>query len=140
MNRSLPGCCGFFGSNRISAKNNAATRSAAEQQLVGWPLPASEVERTESIRSRVAALLRAGSRTARSTATKPLILDEIVPTRFLNRLAEILVRRQREGRCGRACGAAVRFETLEDPERVAPVIRVRRDHRGALVIGVAVQG
>ena len=28
--------------------------SAAEQQLVGWPLPASEVARAESIRSRVA--------------------------------------------------------------------------------------
>ena len=30
------------------------------QQLVGWPLPASDVERTESIRSRVAMFFRAG--------------------------------------------------------------------------------
>ena len=40
--------------------------SAAEQQLVGWPLPASEVERSESIRSRVAMFLRAGMSAARS--------------------------------------------------------------------------
>src|SRR6476620_11664230 len=40
--------------------------SAAEAQLVGWPLPASDVERTESIRSRVAMLVSAGTRTERS--------------------------------------------------------------------------
>ena len=42
--RSLSGLCGSFGSNRISAKKSAATRSAAEQQLVGCPLPASDVD------------------------------------------------------------------------------------------------
>ena len=55
------------GSNRISAKNSAATMSAAEQQLVGWPLPASDVDIAESIRSRVAMLLRAGMSVDRST-------------------------------------------------------------------------
>ena len=50
---------GSFGSNRISAKNSAATRSAAEQQLVGWPLPASDVDLIESMRRRVAAFFRA---------------------------------------------------------------------------------
>ena len=54
------------GSNRISAKNSAATRSAAEQQLVGCPLPASDVDLIESIRSRVAMFFRAGIRVARS--------------------------------------------------------------------------
>jgi len=43
-------------------------RSAAEQQLVGWPLPASDVERTESMRSRVAIFFRAGMSDARSRA------------------------------------------------------------------------
>src|SRR5258706_3091014 len=64
--RSAPGCFGSLGSNRISAKKSAATRSAAEQQLVGWPLAASEVDLIESIRRRVAMFLRAGRRVARS--------------------------------------------------------------------------
>jgi hypothetical protein len=34
--------------------------SAAEQQVLGWPLPASLVESTESIRSRVATFINAG--------------------------------------------------------------------------------
>src|SRR5437867_1376372 len=54
MKRSLLGCLGFFGSYRITAKNNAATMSAAEQQLDGCPLPASVVARTLSIRRVVA--------------------------------------------------------------------------------------
>src|SRR5688572_12621337 len=70
MKRSFPGCWTFFGSNRISARNSDATRSAAEQQLVGWPLPASDVERTESIRRRVAAFFRAGMKTVRSIGGK----------------------------------------------------------------------
>jgi hypothetical protein len=41
--------------------------SAAEQQVVGWPLPASLVERTESIRSRVAMFINAGTREDAST-------------------------------------------------------------------------
>src|SRR5256712_6545414 len=53
-NRSLFGCLGFFGSNRMTEKNRVAAMSAAEQQLVGCPLPASVVERTLRIRSRVA--------------------------------------------------------------------------------------
>src|SRR5262245_5182421 len=36
--------------------------SAAEQHVVGWPLPASVVARTESMRSRVAMLRRADTR------------------------------------------------------------------------------
>src|SRR5262245_54634127 len=66
--RSLPAWWGSFGSKRISPKNSAATRSAAEQQLVGWPLPASDVDRTESMRRRVAAVIKAGTRRARSKA------------------------------------------------------------------------
>ena len=48
------GFCGFFGSKRISPKNSVATISAADMQVVGWPLPASVVERIESMRSSVA--------------------------------------------------------------------------------------
>ena len=69
MNRSLSGWRGSLGSNRISAKNRAATRSAAEQQLVGWPLPASDVDLMESIRSRVATFFNAGMSDARSINT-----------------------------------------------------------------------
>src|SRR5947209_11179652 len=68
MNRSLSGWRGSLGSNRISAKNSAATRSAAEQQLVGWPLPASDVDLMESIRSRVATFFNAGINEERSRA------------------------------------------------------------------------
>jgi hypothetical protein len=53
-NRSLWACCGCCGSKRISAKNSAATRSAADAHVVGWPLPAAVVERIESMRSCVA--------------------------------------------------------------------------------------
>ena len=56
--------CGFFGSNRISEKNNVETISAAEQQLVGWPLAAAVVERMESMRSCVATFLSASMRAA----------------------------------------------------------------------------
>src|SRR5687768_14629598 len=38
--------------------------SAAEQQVEGWPLPASLVERTESMRSRVAMFFSALTRVA----------------------------------------------------------------------------
>jgi hypothetical protein len=40
--------------------------SAIEQQLVGWPVPVSDVDRSESIRSRVAMFLRAEISEARS--------------------------------------------------------------------------
>jgi hypothetical protein len=40
--------------------------SAIEQQLVGWPLPASDVARIESIRNRVAMFFKAGTSSARS--------------------------------------------------------------------------
>ena len=46
--------------------------SAAEQQLVGWPLPASLVERMESMRSRVEIFCKAGTREALSTDTTHL--------------------------------------------------------------------
>jgi hypothetical protein len=52
---------GSLGSNRISPKKSVATISAADRQLVGWPVPASVVERTESIRSWVATFCRAAS-------------------------------------------------------------------------------
>src|SRR5580704_2591367 len=66
-NRSLSSWWGSFGSKRISAKNSAATTSAAEQQLVGCPLPASEVDLTESMRRRVATFFNAGISNDRST-------------------------------------------------------------------------
>ena len=46
------------GSYRISAKKSVATISAADKQVVGCPLPASLVERTQSMRSLVAMLRR----------------------------------------------------------------------------------
>src|SRR4029453_16405915 len=49
-NRSLSGFFGSFGSKRSSAKNTVATISAAEQQLVGCPLPAAVVGRVELVR------------------------------------------------------------------------------------------
>ena len=58
--RSLSACCGFCGSNRISAKKSVATISAADMHVVGWPLPAAVVERIESMRSWVATFWRAG--------------------------------------------------------------------------------
>jgi hypothetical protein len=42
--------------------------SAAEQHVLGCPLPASVVERTESMRRRVAIFVSAGTRAAVSTA------------------------------------------------------------------------
>src|SRR5207244_6339233 len=51
-NRSLFGYLGFFGSNRMTAKNRVATMSAAEQPLVGCQLPASVVECTLRYRQR----------------------------------------------------------------------------------------
>ena len=68
--RSLPGWRGSCGSNRISAKNSAAMTSAADMQLVGWPLPASDVDVIESIRSCVATFFRAGISVARSRAIR----------------------------------------------------------------------
>jgi hypothetical protein len=47
-------------SYRISAKKSVATISAAEKHVVGWPLPASLVERAESMRRRVAMFWSAG--------------------------------------------------------------------------------
>jgi hypothetical protein len=43
----------------MTEKKSVATMSAAEQQLDGWPLAASDVARTLSIRSCVALLWRA---------------------------------------------------------------------------------
>ncbi len=45
----------------MTEKKRAATRSAAEQQLEGWPLPASLVDRTLSMRRCVAAFRRAAT-------------------------------------------------------------------------------
>jgi hypothetical protein len=53
--------CGSAASKRISAKNSAAMISAAEQQVLGCPLPAAVVARTESMRRRVATFFSAGT-------------------------------------------------------------------------------
>src|SRR5437667_10973604 len=59
--------------------------SAIEQQLVGWPLPASDVARIESIRSRVATFFNAGMSDARSITTlvrlKSFFSATVLPTR-----------------------------------------------------------
>src|SRR5580765_136002 len=73
--RSASTLCGSFGSNRISAKKSAASKSAAEQQVVGWPVPASDVDFTESIRNRVATFFSAGIRDVRSTGMQLPIVD-----------------------------------------------------------------
>jgi hypothetical protein len=49
------------GSKRISAKKSAAITSAIEQQLGRWPLPASDVEVSESMRNRVAMFGESGN-------------------------------------------------------------------------------
>jgi hypothetical protein len=41
----------------MSAKNNAAIKSAADMHVVGWPLADAVVARIDSIRRRVAILL-----------------------------------------------------------------------------------
>src|SRR5882724_2452055 len=51
IKRSLLAYRGSFGSNRMCPKNSAATKSAAEQHDVGWPLPAAVVAAIESIRN-----------------------------------------------------------------------------------------
>ena len=50
-------------------------RSAIEQQLVGCPVPASDVDFSESIRSRVATFFRAGMREERSRDMRLSIVD-----------------------------------------------------------------
>src|SRR5690349_19713481 len=95
MNRSLSGSSGRRGSKRISAKKSAATRSAAEQQLVGWPLPASDVDRTDSMRRRVAAFFSAGSSEARSRLIGLPIVDQpLVSGESIQRRANTLRRRR----------------------------------------------
>src|SRR6478672_11547186 len=59
MKRSLSGLRGSFASNRISSKKRVETMSAADKHVVGWPVPASLVDLTESIRSCAAMFLRA---------------------------------------------------------------------------------
>jgi hypothetical protein len=44
----------------MTAKNNTDMISAAEQQLVTWPLPALVVERIQAMRKRVAMLCSPG--------------------------------------------------------------------------------
>ena len=64
--------------------------SAAEQQLVGCPLPAAVVERMESMRSRAAIFCKAGTKEALSTDTTHLqnsslgFTDHIVVLKQLN--------------------------------------------------------
>src|SRR5262249_22783730 len=69
MKRSFSGWWGFAGSKRISEKKSAATTSAADAQVVGWPLPAAVVARIESMRSWVAMLWSTGTSRARSCDT-----------------------------------------------------------------------
>ena len=75
--------------------------SAIDMQLVGWPLPASDVERTESMRSRVAMFFRAGDeRRAISVHTVAAILS-YVPQQFAERDAVRGRRRRSRVRLGR---------------------------------------
>lgn len=57
----------------MTEKNNAATMSAADAQLDGWPLPASLVARTLLMRSWVALLRRVLSNSGE--AAKPAMGD-----------------------------------------------------------------
>ena len=95
--------------------------SAAEQQLVGWPLPASDVDSTESIRSRVATFFRAGMSDERSSDMGLSILDgrlriskyrlPVAGGETVNRADKAELRRR-----GR--------EPLQNPPRVAVVVGV----------------
>src|SRR5258708_32684214 len=51
MKRWLFANRGFLASYRMCPKNNGVTRSAAEQQELGWPLPAAVVASMESMRN-----------------------------------------------------------------------------------------
>src|ERR1700730_2078705 len=75
--RSLSGFFGSFGSKRISAKKSAAVSSDIDMPLVGWPRPASEVARTESIRCVVAIFFSAGMSEARSMFISVEILSYV---------------------------------------------------------------
>ena len=81
MKRSFNGWCGFAGSKRISEKKSAATTSAADAQVVGWPLPAAVVARIESIRSWVAMLWSTGTSRARSCDTGTSRKERVYQTR-----------------------------------------------------------
>jgi hypothetical protein len=61
--------------------------SAAEQHVLGCPLPASVVDRTESIRKRVAMFLNAGTREAVSRGTAWTSEDE----HYIVRVSAVLV-------------------------------------------------
>ena len=64
--RSLSGLLRIAAGRSASRRRTARpSMSAAEQQLVGWPLPASDVARIESMRSRVAMFLQRGNRARR---------------------------------------------------------------------------
>src|ERR1700712_5696476 len=84
-NRSLSVFLGSIGSKRISAKNNAAMMSAIDMQLVGCPLAASDVARTESMRSRVATFFNAGMSDARSMVISVDAILPYVPQQFAQR-------------------------------------------------------
>src|SRR5919108_1682466 len=69
----------------MAAKKIAATRSAADAQLVGWPLPAAVVARIEPIRSRVATSSRdwispSGTTLIASSLAKPCPRNRLPPT------------------------------------------------------------
>jgi hypothetical protein len=56
--------------------------SAAEQHVLGCPLPASVVDRTESMRRRVAMFISAGTRAAAATAKLRALRNEIIVWQF----------------------------------------------------------
>ena len=126
--RSLSRLCGSFGSNRISAKNNAAMTSAIEQQLVGCPLPASEVERIESIRSRVAMFFKAGTSRARSMA--------ICVRRFYRKRQQFA---EREPVDRRAIVEGARRQRRQHPRRIGAIVGVRRQDRARAIVRIVVK-
>src|SRR6266511_3635784 len=136
-NRSLSGLAGSFGSKRISAKKSAAIRSAIEQQLVGCPLPASEVERSESMRSRVAMFFRAGISAARSRGMAGRSLSRRVVTRVCDG-APFAERDAVDGSLDASVDDTGRH-ALEKPRGIGAIIGRGRDHGGAAVLRIVVE-
>jgi hypothetical protein len=67
----------------MTEKKRTATISAAEQQLEGWPLPASEVALTLSIRRFVALFWRRVTASEESAEGEFIVLDSFQRYRFV---------------------------------------------------------
>ena len=105
-------------------------RSAAEQQLVGWPLPASDVARIESIRSRVAMFFRAGISEARS-------MD--MDVRKFYRQHRSQQREAVRGGVATMRRRARRPTGRQNARRVGAIVGAGRDDGGAAIVGILVQ-